>query len=159
MEWRYKVAVPPGFQVRSLPANRSVKIGPAQMTQRFETEKDGTVKGALRIDSIRGRYTAAEALAARKAIHDIQKADPLMIVLEPAGAAALAAGNIREALAAYRELAAQYPKETLPRVRLSRALLAAGLGERSREEAREAIKLEPNSQLRTAAWLGYCSMT
>jgi len=155
VEWRYKVTVPPGFQVRSLPANRSVKIGPAQMTQRFETEKDGIVRATLRLDSVRGRYTASEALAARKAIHDVQKADPLMMVLEPAGAAALAAGNIREALAAYRELAAKYPKEALPRVRLSRALLVAGLGERSREEAREAIKLDPNSAIahRSLAWI------
>ena len=105
------------------------------------------------------RYTASEALAASKAIHDIQKADPLMIVLEPAGAAALAAGNIREALAAYREFAAKYPKETLARVRLSRALLVAGLGELSREEDGRRLNWNRIPQSRTAAWLGYCNMT
>jgi transglutaminase-like putative cysteine protease/predicted Zn-dependent protease len=146
-EWRYKVMTPPGFRVRSLPANRSLDIGPARMAQKFEAGKDGAVNAIIRIDSVRGRYTASEALAARKAIHDVQKSDALIINFEQKGAAELASGNVREALASYRDLAAQYPTKALHRIRLARALLGAGLGEQSREEVREAIKLEPQSAI------------
>ena len=51
-------------------------------------------------------------------------------------------------MAAYRQLAALYPKEALHKVQLAQALLAAGLGEQdSRSAAREATTLEPGSSL------------
>jgi tetratricopeptide (TPR) repeat protein/transglutaminase-like putative cysteine protease len=154
-EWRYSVAAPPGFRIRNVPADRSLSIGPALMTQKFEVDQDGTVHGLLRIDSVRGRYTASEALSARKAIQDVQKADALMVNFEPAGASELSSGKVRAALSIYRESAEKYSKEALPRVRLARALLRVGLGEQAREEAREAVRLQPQSAIgyRNLGWI------
>ena len=50
---------------------------------------------------------------------------------------------MREALAEFQRLAALAPKAALPRTRIARALLAGGMGEAAREEARRATELEP----------------
>lgn len=57
----------------------------------------------------------------------------------------MAAGRIKEGLAAYHELVQLHPKEALHRIQLARALLDAGLAEQARSVAREATALEPGS--------------
>lgn len=146
-EWRYRFVTPVGFRVHGLPQKRTVDIGPAQMTQSFGVDEDGAVTALIRLNSVKGRYTAVEGRAVREAIQRIQTADPLIVRYEHTGAAEFAAGNVRGALKSYRELSAAHPSEALHCVRLSLALLKAGLGEQAREEARRAVELEPQSAL------------
>jgi hypothetical protein len=56
-------------------------------------------------------------------------------------------GKVREVLQSYRELIALHPKEAVHHLQVAGILLAAGLGEAARAEARAAVKLEPTSAL------------
>lgn len=153
-EWRYQVYLPPGYQVRALPSDVVKEYGPARFTQKFVKEPDGTVSGTLRFDSVKGRYTVAEAAATRKALAELNAAPAMTLNFESIGQAKLTSGDIPGALSAFEQLAALHPKEALHRVQVADALLSVGLAERARREAAAATKLDPGSALawRTLGW-------
>jgi tetratricopeptide (TPR) repeat protein/transglutaminase-like putative cysteine protease len=144
-EWHYKVVPPPGFQIHGLPENKSLEIGPARLSQHFLSEADGSVSALFRFDSVKRRFTAAEVKQMREIIRKMQAAPMIDIAFDQTGYALLAAGKIRESLAAYRALIKLHPTEGQHRAQLANALTHAGLGEEARAEAREAVKLEPTS--------------
>ena len=83
----------------------------------------------------------------RDAVVKARNADPISISFDNVGHSLISAGRIKEGLAAYRQVAAQHPREALHKAQLSQALLSVGLGEEARAIAREATILEPNSAL------------
>jgi len=146
-EWDYTIVPPAGFQPKALPANARIPLGPALLTEEFQAEKDGVVHAVIRFDTGKRRMTAAEAAAMRDGIVQLRNGEALMVAFEPAGQALLRQGKAREAFQAYRAPIAQSPKAAVPHLRLAKAMLAAGMGEAAREEARLAVKLEPDSAL------------
>lgn len=144
-EWRYKIHPPLGYASEALPSDVDRKLGPGHLTQAWKKAADGTVEGVIRFDSGKGRYSVAEAEAARDAIVQALKEPAIMIRFQNTGSSLIAAGKIREGLAEYERVIAAEPKQALHRVRLSRALLQAGLGEQARREAEAAVKLDPQS--------------
>ncbi|MGE5113881.1 MAG: DUF3857 domain-containing protein [Acidobacteriaceae bacterium] len=154
-EWRYRIKPPAGFRVRSLPPAQTLAIGPAELSYRFEAKDNGEVTGVVRFDSRKGRYTVAEAKATRKAYQELTSGDPLLLSFDEAGAAEIAAGNVKQALAAERKIVANAPNSSIARVHLARALLSAGLGDMAREEASRAVALDPHSATaaRTLGWV------
>ena len=99
----------------------------------------------LRFDSGPRRMPAAAAEALRGAVLELVKSDAVVIAFEQKGMALLDAGKIREELTEFRALAEKHPKEAIHRGQIARALLAAGLGESAREEARNGIAMQPAS--------------
>jgi transglutaminase-like putative cysteine protease/tetratricopeptide (TPR) repeat protein len=154
-EWRHRITTPAGFAPQALPQGELKKLGPATLSKEFASLKDGVVTATFRFDTGQGRMSWQEAEELRQGVQDLQKAEPILIQFEQVGEAYLAAGKIREALAEFRTLAAQHPKEALHHAQIARALLAAGLGEQARVEARRAIELEPKSTTahRTLGWV------
>jgi hypothetical protein len=155
-EWDYKILAPAGFKLRALPSDKEEKIGSAQLTQKFISNPDGTiVQAVLRLDSGKSRLTVDEARQLRDAVLKGRSADPIFISFDHVGNSLLSAGKIKEALAAYRQLAAQRPKEAIHEIQLADALLTAGLAERARAVAKEATVLEPSSSLAfsTLGWI------
>lgn len=148
-EWRYRITLPRGFEVRSLPPDQTVAYGPATLTEHFEATSPTLVTGVLRFDTAKGRYTPDEAMAVRKAIYTHRSDDALMLRFQQTGAAQMAAGNVRGAFATYESLIALHPKEALHHVQMAYALLNAGIGEKAWAEARTATQLEPDSAI---AW-------
>ncbi|HKF23313.1 MAG TPA: DUF3857 domain-containing protein [Candidatus Angelobacter sp.] len=155
-EWDYKIIAPAGFKLRALPSDKEEKIGTARFTQRFTSDPDGAVlQAVLRVESGKSRLSVDEAKQLRDAVLKARDADPIFISFDHTGQALLSAGKVKEALAAYRQIAAQHPKEAIHQIRLADALLAAGLAERARIAAKEATVLDPSSAMAfsTLAWI------
>jgi transglutaminase-like putative cysteine protease/Tfp pilus assembly protein PilF len=155
-EWDYRVVAPPGFKLRALPPDRDVQLGTAHFTQKYSSNADGTVVDAvLRFESGKPRLTVSEAKALRDAVVKAENSDPVLITFDQLGHLLLAAGKIKESLAAYHGLVQMHPREALHRIQLARALLQAGLAEKARAIAREAIALDAKSAqaYSTLAWI------
>lgn len=146
-EWRYRITPPLGFVAKPLPKPVHRNIGPALLTEDFTVDKDGAVLAHLTFDSVKRRYTAAEATELRNTIASFADDPAIVIGFEPQAEVLLRDGKVKEALASYRGLIAAHPKEAVHHLQVARVLLDAGMGEASRGEAREAVKLEPESAL------------
>ena len=151
LEWRYHILPPPGFKVRELPETREEKLGPASLSYEFKEQPNGAVTGTVKFDVPKRRLTAAEGIALRDAVVELQKRAALLVSFDQTGETLLAAGKVREALASFRELRKLHWYEALHCDQVARALLAAGAGEAARFEARLGVDLEPKS---ATAWTG-----
>ena len=146
-EWQYTIIPPAGFQPKPLPKNTQLSLGPAALSEEFSAGSDGVVHATIRFDTVKRRMTVAEATEMRNQVAQMREGEPILIYFEPVGEVLLDQGKAREALQSYRELIALHPTEAIHHLRISKALLAAGMGEAARSEARTAVKLEPNSAL------------
>lgn len=154
-EIRARVVPPPGYRPLSVPENKVTQIGPARLTQEFAADQQGVVQATLRFDTVQRRFTANEVESMKAALRKLGQGEMLLVSFEQVGRAHLAAGKIREALAEFQGLAALHPKEALHRGQVADALLAAGIGDAARAEARRATEMEPASAeaYRTLAWI------
>jgi tetratricopeptide (TPR) repeat protein/transglutaminase-like putative cysteine protease len=146
-EWNCRVVPPPGFVPKELPRDVSIAIGPALLTENFTTEKNGVVVAHIVFDSVKRRYTVAEATELRNKVADLIAGPAIMINFEPEGEVLLHEGKVREALASYRSLVTLHPNEAVHHLQVAKVLLEAGMGEAARAEARQAVKLEPASAM------------
>jgi len=145
IEWHYTVHPPVGFSLDAIPADVSRTFGPAKLTENWHANADGSLSGTVRFDSMGPRYSVKEAEAARDAIVAALKEPALMFRFNNTGSALISAGKIKEGLAEYERTIKLQPDQALHRVRISLALLQAGLGEQARIEARAAVKLDEKS--------------
>ena len=146
-EWNYRFIPPAGFVPKELPKDATIALGPAQLMETFTTGKDGVVLAHLVFDSVKRRYTVAEATALRNEVADLINGPAILIDFEPQGEALLREGKVKEALASYRALVALNPNAAVHHLQVANVLLQAGMGEAARTEARLAVKLDPNSAL------------
>ncbi len=146
-EWNYRFIPPAGFIPKELPKDVTIALGPAQLTETFTTGKGGVVLAHLVFDSVKRRYTAAEATALRNEVADLINGPAILIDFEPQGEALLRDGKVKEALASYRALVALDPNAAVHHLQVANVLLQAGMGEAARAEARLAVKLDPTSAL------------
>jgi tetratricopeptide (TPR) repeat protein len=148
-EWRYRVVPPAGFRVKSFPENDKRQFGPASFSREFKEEPDGAVTGVLKFDIGPRRFTAAQGEEIRKGVVALHKEPALMITFAARGFALLEEGKTKEALTEFRKGAAANPKVAIHHLRTARGLLAAGLGNAARAEARIAAEADPKSSF---AW-------
>jgi Flp pilus assembly protein TadD len=146
-EWQYRFVPPLGFQAKPLPPGVKMAMGPAELTESFLLEADGSVKAVLRFDTVKRRYTAEEARELREKVASLREGPAILIYFEPTTQALMNQGKMREAFQASRDFIALHPKEAVHHLQRAKALLSAGMGEAAREEARTAVKLEPSSAL------------
>jgi tetratricopeptide (TPR) repeat protein/transglutaminase-like putative cysteine protease len=146
-EWIYHIVPPAGFVSKELPKDTAIQLGPALLTEKFSAEKNGAVTAKLVFDSVRRRYTVAEATALRNQVAELIDGPAILINFEPEGALLLREGKVKEALASYRALIALNPNAAVHHLQVANVLLDAGMGEAARDEARLAVKLDPNSAL------------
>jgi tetratricopeptide (TPR) repeat protein len=144
-EWKYRIVPPAGFILRALPEDKKAEMGPALLTQHYEQDANGVITADLRFSTGKPRYSVDEALALRDAVLAAYKEDMITILFDQQGSKLMAAGKIREALAADRALIDQHPAQALQHVQIAYALLKAGLGARARAEALRATQLDPKS--------------
>jgi tetratricopeptide (TPR) repeat protein len=145
-EWQYKITAPAGFKLRALPSDKELKSGGLSFSQKYSANPDGTVAQAiLRVENDNTRLTLQQAEALRDELVQQRESDPIFITFDHVGNALLAAGKVKEGLAAYQQIMARYPKEAIHKAQYAQALLSAGLGEEARKIAREAVTLDPNS--------------
>ena len=142
-ELRAKVIVPPGFILRSLPADKTTRLGQATLTESYSAKNAGLVEATFRFNSGPSEMTAEQALAMRTAILELDKRDYVGIFFDQAGAKAMNAGHIKEALEIDRKLIDSEPKDALGHLHLARVLLDAGIGSEAQVEAKRATELNP----------------
>jgi tetratricopeptide (TPR) repeat protein/transglutaminase-like putative cysteine protease len=146
-DWRYRIVPPEGFVAKELPKDEKIFVGPALLTEDFSADKDGVVLARLTFDSVKRRYTVAEATELRNKVAELEGGSAIVVNFEPLGQALLHQGKVRDALAAYRSLIALHPDKAVHHLQLASVLLEAGMGESARAEARLAVKLDPSSAL------------
>ncbi len=146
-EWNYRIVPPAGYVPKGLPQDAKIALGPALLTEQFSTGQSGTVLVHLTFDSVKRRYTVAEATELRNKVADLINGPAILLNFEPEGAALLHDGKVKEALASYRALIAAHPNSAVHHLQLANVLLQAGMGGAAREEARTAVKLDPSSAL------------
>ncbi len=146
-DWNYRVVPPLGFVPKELPRDTSISLGPALLTEKFTTEKSGLVLAHITFDTAKRRYTVAEATELRNKVADLIAGPAILVNFEPEAEVLLREGKVHEALSSYRSLVTQHPNEAVHHLQVARVLLEAGMGEAARTEARQAVKLEPNSAL------------
>jgi transglutaminase-like putative cysteine protease/Flp pilus assembly protein TadD len=146
-EWQYRIVPPLGFQPKPLPPSAKLPVGPAVLAQEYSTESGGVVRAAIRFEVPKRRLTAAEAKELREEVVKLRESQPILIYFQLAGQALLEAGKVRESFQSYRDLIAARPTEAVQHLRMAEALLAGGLGQAARDEARAAVRLEPGSAL------------
>jgi tetratricopeptide (TPR) repeat protein len=144
-EWRYRITPPEGFTLACFARGQEVEMGPALLTQHYEQDAKGRITADLRFSTGKPHYTVDEALALRDAVLAAYKEDMITILFDQQGAKLMAAGRIREALAADHALIAQHPAQALQHAQMAYALLKAGMGDRARAEALQATQLDPKS--------------
>jgi tetratricopeptide (TPR) repeat protein len=146
-DWTYRIIPPLGFVPKELPQDAAISLGPALIAEKFSVEKDGAVLAHLTFDTVKRRYTVAEAAELRNKVADIIAGPAVLVNFEPQAEVLLREGRVHEALSSYRSLIAQHPLEAVHHLQVAKVLLEAGMGEGARAEARAAVKLEPDSAL------------
>ena len=149
VEVRYRIVPPPGYAPQPLPAGRSRRFGTATLSEEYSADAAGVVTATFRLDTGKRRISPAEFEALRSGVREALQDKPTLVTFDQIGEAHLAAGRVRDALAEFQREVAGAPRQALPLTRLARALLAGGMGDAAREEARKATRLEPKSAL---AW-------
>jgi transglutaminase-like putative cysteine protease/Tfp pilus assembly protein PilF len=144
-EWTYRIVPPAGYAARTLPAGATRSIGALTYTTAFSTEPDGVVVAKLTLDTGKRRMTAAEFEETRVAIGKLGREPQIEIGFDLVGQARLNEGDVAGALAEFRKLGALHPKEAQHHIEVARALLAGGLGDAARDEARKAVAIEPKN--------------
>jgi tetratricopeptide (TPR) repeat protein len=144
-ERRIRIVIPEGFALRSLPPNKTTKLGMATLVETYGAAEKGVITADFKFDSGPGTLTADQAIAMRDAMLDLNKREYVGVFLDQVGAKELAAGHIREALEADRALIAARPTDAMPHVQLARAFLEAGIGDQAHAEAKRATELDPKS--------------
>jgi tetratricopeptide (TPR) repeat protein len=146
-ELRYRIVPPPGFKPRPLPKSETIAFGPAKYSKEFALKEDGSVAAVFRFDCVKSRYSAEEGKELRAAYLKHRGDGIATVKFFQVGQAHLEGGRIREALKEFRDLAADHPKTALYRGQIATALLAGGLGDAARHEARKATSLDPDSRV------------
>ena len=146
-EWHYIITPPEGFTLRALPADKSTPIGPALLTQKYESHSDGKILATIRFENPKSRATVDEVLAMRDAVLAAYKLPPIAIWFDQDGARFIASGKIREALNADRNLITKSPAKGIHHAQMAYAYLKASMGLRARKEALAATQLDPHSAI------------
>jgi predicted Zn-dependent protease len=142
-EQRTRILIPAGFTARPLPANKTMQLGPASLTETYLATEPGVIEVRFRFNSGTSTLTPDQAIALRTAVLELNKRDYVGIYFDQAGARELTAGHIREALTIDRKLIAARPDDALHHLQLARALLDAGIGDEAQAEALRATQLDP----------------
>lgn len=155
LEVRYRLVPPAGYVPQPLPATRTRRFGTVTLGESYAAGPDNVVTANFRLDTGKRRISPREYDEVRKGVHEALQDKTALLMFDQVGEVHLAAGRVREALQELERLAALAPQKALPRSRVARALLAGGMGEAARREARRATQLEPKlaAAWRTLGWV------
>ncbi|MBK6686322.1 MAG: DUF3857 domain-containing protein [Deltaproteobacteria bacterium] len=145
-EIEIEVQIPEGFVLRTVPSDRTLRLGPARYQQRFRQEP-GRVVAQFQFDTGPAHYSADDGRALARGLRDLFSAGHVTLDFDHQGASWLRAGKSQEAIQEFQRLVTAHPNSAVHRARLAEALLELRLGEAARHEARAAVALDPVSGL------------
>lgn len=153
IEWRYRISPPKGFAPRDVPEDSEEALGAARLTSRHRFE-DGVYSVDLSFHSGPRHLDVESFEATRRALGELAERETEVLIFDHQASVALGAGRPVEALDLLRGLRGEEPEEPFHTIRLSRTLLAVGLGEEARRVARQAVALDAEEAM--AHWaLGF----
>ena len=144
-ELRYEVVPPHGYVADTLPPGATRTIGTSTLRSSFALDPKGVVIASFSFDSGKARLTPAEFERFRADMKDFWKSSAATIQFHSAGAVALGSGKVRDALAIFRKLDAEHPRQALHARQIAETVLAAGLGQVARDEAKRALAADPKN--------------
>jgi tetratricopeptide (TPR) repeat protein len=145
VELHYRVHPPAGYTIRELPKNETKHVGTATITKAWSVQPDGVVLADWSIDSGPRRITAAQFETMRKEVAAVDSEKAFLLMFDQTGRKLLDAGEVGKAVAEFRRLSDMHPKDALHHIDVANALLAGGMGEAARREAKRALEIEPKS--------------
>ncbi len=143
MEIENRIILPAGFEPPAPEPVRVRKLGTATLTEQRTIEKD-TVVVRVRFESGKQRLTPAELKDTRAALHGLSS-ETTRLVLTHRAWAAMAKGQVREAIAEANRLIKLHPKEARHHTELATMYVHAGAGLAARREIANAVQLEPKN--------------
>jgi tetratricopeptide (TPR) repeat protein len=141
----YRLIPPRGFVARGLAAAEDVALGPGLFQRRDELLPDGSVQVTVRFRVATPRMTPAEVDAFRAALAELRARPVAPVAFDAEVSRAVDRGDFRTAVDRSRALIAEEPSTAMHHVRFAKALLAAGLGRKARDEGQRAVELAPES--------------
>jgi tetratricopeptide (TPR) repeat protein len=144
-EVRFKVVPPTGYTLRTLPDPKRYQLGPGEYVSSFKKRADDVVEATFIFSTGKRRLTADEVRAFVEGLREAWDQPIVALEFDHRGSRHMAEGRFREGLTEYRTLVELHEKSALHHARMAEALLRAGLGEPSREEAKRAVGLDPSS--------------
>ncbi len=152
----HRIHPPAGFVLRAPPDPVDRMLGTVRLRSSSMTESNGTVVVRYDLETTRVALSPSEFDQTRAAIVDYRKKlETLTVAFDHRAGLLFANGEYRRAFDLYRELVRSAPRQAIHEIRLSRALLAAGLGDEAAIAARHAAELAPadTEALDNLAWV------
>jgi tetratricopeptide (TPR) repeat protein len=148
-ELHVRVVPPAGFALRELPKDENWSWGTAKLSLDFDAAEGGEVTIVARWNTGSGRYTTAEQARMQKdfaALPRLSSGDwGLTLHFDHLGLRLTNEQKYREAFAEFEQRLAEQPDDALMRIYYAQGLVAAGLGDAAREQAKRAAELAPQS--------------
>ena len=152
----HRIHLPAGFVLRAAPDPVDRMLGTVRLRSASSVEPDGTVVVRYDLETTRVSMTPGEVERTRTAIKEFRdKLDTVTVYFDHRAGLLFADGKYREAFDLYRALVSGAPGEAIHEIRLSRALLSAGLGDEAAAAARHAAGIAPSDAeaLDNLAWI------
>jgi Flp pilus assembly protein TadD len=152
----HRIHLPAGFVLRAAPDPVDRMLGTVRLRSSSSTGQDGTVVVRYDLETTRVTLSQKEFDQTRAAVTAyLDKLETVTVAFDHRAGLLFANGSYREAFDLHRELVGAAPGEAIHEIRLSRALLAAGLGDEAAAAARHAAGLAPadTEALDNLAWI------
>lgn len=140
----HRIHLPAGFVLRAAPDPVDRMLGTVRLRSSSSVEPDGTVVVRYDLETTQVTLTPGEFERTRVALREFRdKLETVTVYFDHRAGLLFAGGKYREAFDLHRALVDGAPGEAIHEIRLSRALLAAGLGDEAARAARHAADLAP----------------
>jgi tetratricopeptide (TPR) repeat protein len=140
----HRIHLPAGFVLRAPPDPVDRMLGTVRLRSSSSIEPGGTVVVRYDLETSGATLTPAEFERTRTAIKEFRdKLETVTVYFDHQAGLLFADGKYREAFDLHRALVRGAPGETIHEIRLSRALLSAGLGDEAAIAARHAASIAP----------------
>jgi len=153
----YAIVAPPGYRITSLPDSFEKDFGVVSFSATFSSPEPGRVEAGYRLRFSKARMSAAEVADLREKAGAFLETKAPVVIFSNIGKALVEEGRLVEALNEFKRLQALHPAEALHHIEASDLLIDAGFADESLLEAREAVRLEPDSA-RAHKGLAYASL-
>lgn len=145
----YQIVPPAGYELRSLPENKTERFGSATYSERYKREGE-TLIATFRFETGDELLTPADVTKLRESIGAIVKQGEesgwtTSLAWDHTAMKALQQGDLKRAYARYRELIEHHPRELAHRDGYATALLRGGLGAEARRVATQTVADMPDS--------------
>ncbi len=143
---KFIIKPPLGFVPRKIPESEFLKLGTVSFSKKYTVTDDNTVEVTFILDSGKRIISNQEFDETKKAVLNFKKnGKPVILNFEHIGYKLLNEGNYKKAVEEFTKYCTLEKDKAIHWIRLSGALLQAGLGDDAKRTALKAVDLDPES--------------